>query len=349
MPGKYYPLLMTGFEYPGTSIQGLRFNYSTPLDNEYGNYGSGGWDDFVDYYAKAKVVSNVTTSTTTLFLSTTTGIIPGQVINFLNSSTLRVRTDTVVVSVNTATRSIQISSPQYSILRARSTSTAVGSPITIETLTEFHGDYRIGDRILISGIITSGYDGEYTLDTIYSNSMFGVTSYQVLGNTIATLITATVRAYSILSPLVTRNKLLGNYTFHAGYCPPPPPPLTGSTYEISVSPDAYTWYVGMQPTYSFGTVPSSINEGSAGTFNVVTTSVPSGTSLYWTIDYNSSSTFADFSAVYGSFTIAANTGSFTVTPSADSTTEGPETFKVNLRTVSTAGTIVSTSSVVTIN
>jgi len=347
MPGKYYPLLMTGFEYPGTAIQGLRFNYSTPLGNEYGNYGGGGWDDFVDYYAKAKVVRNVTTSTTTLFLSTTTGIIPGQVINFLNSSTLRVRTDTVVVSVNTATRSIQISSPQYSILRARSTATAVGSAMTIETLTEFHGDYRIGDRILISGIITSGYNGEYTLDTIYSNSMFGVTAYQVLGNTVATLITATVRAYSIISPVYAQTKLLGKYSFNAGYCPVPASTLTAGTYAISVAPSEYTWYLGV-PYYSFGTIPSSINEGGSGTFNIITANVSNGTTVYWTIG-NVSTTATDFSASYGSFTVNNNTGSFTVSPTADTTTEGFETFVVYLRTLSTSGSIVSTSTSVTIN
>jgi hypothetical protein len=347
MPGKYYPLLMTGFEYPGTAIQGLRFNYSTPLGNEYGNYGGGGWDDFVDYYAKAKVVADVTTSTTTLFLSTTTGIIPGQVINFLNSSTLRVRTDTVVVSVDTSTRSIQISAPQYNIIRARSTATAIGSAMTIETLTEFYGDYRVGDRILISGITTSGYNGEYTIDAIYNNTMFGVTAYQVLGNTVANLTMATVRAYSILSPVYAQTKLLGNYSFNAGYCPVSTSTLTAGTFAISVAPDAYTWYFGT-PYYSFGTIPSSINEGSVGTFNVVTANVTNGTTLYWTIG-NVSTAAADFSASYGSFTVNNNTGSFTVSPTADTTTEGFETFVVYLRTLSTSGSIVSTSTSVTIN
>jgi hypothetical protein len=99
------------------------------------------------------------------------------------------------------------------------------------------------------------------------------------------------------------------------------------------------------PSYSFGSIPSSINEGSAGTFNVTTTNVSDGTTLYWTVATNS----GDFGTTSGSFTITSNAGSFTVTPTADATTEGSETFTVALRTVSITGTVVATSSTVTIN
>ena len=102
------------------------------------------------------------------------------------------------------------------------------------------------------------------------------------------------------------------------------------------------------PSYSFGSIPSSINEGSAGTFNVTTTNVSNGTTLYWTIA-NTTTSNADFSSISGSFTITSNAGSFTVTPTADTTTEGSETFTVALRTVSTTGSIVATSNTVTIN
>jgi hypothetical protein len=38
------------------------------------------------------------------------------------------------------------------------------------------------------------------------------------------------------------------------------------------------------PTYAFSSVPTSINEGANGTFNVTTTDVANGTALYWTIN-----------------------------------------------------------------
>jgi len=89
---------------------------------------------------------------------------------------------------------------------------------------------------------------------------------------------------------------------------------------------------------------ASINEGSALTVNVTTTNVADATTLYWTV-----SNAGDFATSSGSFTITSNSGSFTVTPTADATTEGSETFEVSIRTGSTSGTVVATSSAITIN
>jgi len=103
------------------------------------------------------------------------------------------------------------------------------------------------------------------------------------------------------------------------------------------------------PIYTFDTIPSSIDEGSSGTFNVITyNEVPNGTTLYWTIN-NSTTAGADFSASSGSFTVNNRIGSFTVVALSDSLTEGAQTFAVQIRTVSTSGNIVVTSSSVTIN
>ena len=103
-------------------------------------------------------------------------------------------------------------------------------------------------------------------------------------------------------------------------------------------------------SYTFSSTPASINEGSSGTFNVSTggQGVPSGNTLYWTIN-NITTSAADFSATSGSFTITNNAGSFSVSTTADVTTEGPQTFTVYLRVGSTSGSIVGESASVTIN
>lgn len=93
---------------------------------------------------------------------------------------------------------------------------------------------------------------------------------------------------------------------------------------------------------------SSINEGSGLTFNVVTANAISGSTLYWTVNHTSTAS-ADFSATSGSFTITNNAGSFTVTPTADLTTEGAEAFTVSVRLGSISGTVLGTSSSVTVN
>jgi len=105
------------------------------------------------------------------------------------------------------------------------------------------------------------------------------------------------------------------------------------------------WTDSPTPTYTFSDIPTSIDEGIAGTFDVATTGVDNGTTLYWTIATNA----GDFETTSGSFTITSNTGSFTVTPTLDGTTEGSETFTVSIRTGSISGTVVATSGSVTIN
>jgi hypothetical protein len=99
------------------------------------------------------------------------------------------------------------------------------------------------------------------------------------------------------------------------------------------------------PSYAISPATSSVNEGSSLTFNVTTTSVTNGTVLNWAINTNT----GDFGTSSGTVTINSNTGTFTVTPTADSTTEGAETFSVSIYTGSISGTPVATSSTVTIN
>ena len=101
------------------------------------------------------------------------------------------------------------------------------------------------------------------------------------------------------------------------------------------------------PTYSV-THPSSINEGSSLLVSVSTSGVANGTVLYWTV-LNSTTSNSDFSSSSGSFTINSNSGSFSVPISADLTTEGAESFRVQIRTVSISGSVVRTSSLITIN
>jgi hypothetical protein len=103
------------------------------------------------------------------------------------------------------------------------------------------------------------------------------------------------------------------------------------------------------PIYSFRTTPTSINEGQSGSFVVNTVYVANNTTLYWTI-LNTSTSNLDFPSPFsGSFTITNGIGSFTVTPETDNTTEGSQTFTIQIRTSSTSGDIVLTSNSITVN
>jgi hypothetical protein len=106
------------------------------------------------------------------------------------------------------------------------------------------------------------------------------------------------------------------------------------------------------PTYAVTPSTSSVNEGSSVSFNVLTTNVSDGTTLYWTLNTVSGTiNSSDFvgGATSGSFTITSGTGSVTLNIANDVTTEGTESFQLQVRTDSTSGTVVVTSSTVTIN
>lgn len=93
---------------------------------------------------------------------------------------------------------------------------------------------------------------------------------------------------------------------------------------------------------------SSVNEGSSITFTVTTTNFSSGT-LYYTLENVSNWESSDQTAISGSFTVTGSSGSFTVTTVADGYTEGAEVFLARVRLNSTTGTIIGSSSNVTIN
>lgn len=102
------------------------------------------------------------------------------------------------------------------------------------------------------------------------------------------------------------------------------------------------------PTYSVTPSTTSVSEGSTVTFNVATTNVGSAT-LYWT--NAGTTTGADFvgGANSGSFAVTNNAGSFSVTIATDALMESVETLIIQIRTVSTSGSVVATASTVNVN
>ena len=128
------------------------------------------------------------------------------------------------------------------------------------------------------------------------------------------------------------------------------------TTNYGVNSDVSAFTSPVTPTVSYSLAPgsTSANEGTTVTFTVTTVNFGSGT-LYWTLEGISGTiNNADFSSpanavtAGGSVTITSNSGSFAVVLSNDTTTEGTESFRANLRTGSTTGTVVATSATVTV-
>lgn len=109
--------------------------------------------------------------------------------------------------------------------------------------------------------------------------------------------------------------------------------------DTSVTPAA--------PTYALAPTLTTITEGQTVTFNVTTTNVSNGTTLYWTRNTTVATprvAATDLAAVQGTVTINSNAGSFTVTPILDNIeSESTENLVIDLRTTGYSGTIVASS------
>ena len=113
---------------------------------------------------------------------------------------------------------------------------------------------------------------------------------------------------------------------------------TVTVNDISITPVSVT------------VIPSSLkaDEGQSITFTINTTSVPTGTVLYWiNIGTTVEADFAD-NLNSGSFTITSGIGTVLRPISADLTTEGPETIVLQIRSGSIIGSILATSSTVVV-
>jgi hypothetical protein len=108
-----------------------------------------------------------------------------------------------------------------------------------------------------------------------------------------------------------------------------------------------TWQI-IGINYSVAPNTTSINEGGSVTFTITTTNLPNGSTVYWT--NAGTAVAADFSGGVnsGSVVVNSNTASFSLTATSDATTEGSETIIIQIRTVSTSGTVVATAATVTI-
>ena len=104
------------------------------------------------------------------------------------------------------------------------------------------------------------------------------------------------------------------------------------------------------PTYSILADRTEANEGDTITWTINTTSIPDGTTLYYSLLVDPFDGYSDFTdnLYSGSFAINGNSATIQKTVTADSVTEGTETVVVQIRSGSVSGTILVESDPVTI-
>ena len=128
--------------------------------------------------------------------------------------------------------------------------------------------------------------------------------------------------------------------------------------SFSIGSNVYTLYgVGgvllnsnAGPTYTATASATAINEGSSVTITLTTANTADATFYYTLNSLSGTVEAADFTTpLSGTVTTVNNTATITLTTSADATTEGVETFEVEIRTDSITGNIVATTPTITIN
>ena len=115
---------------------------------------------------------------------------------------------------------------------------------------------------------------------------------------------------------------------------------------VKTSPTTTVNDTSTTPVYDISPNITSVNEGQSVTWTITTSNIPSNTTLYYT---NSGTTNgSDFTdgVNQGSIQLTNNIATLTKTLVNDFSTEGDETIILQLRTDSTSGTIVKTSTTV---
>ena len=125
---------------------------------------------------------------------------------------------------------------------------------------------------------------------------------------------------------------------------------TNSISGTIVATSSIVNIVDVVPSLSVTSSSLAVNEGNSVTFTVSGTNVPDGT-YYYSIEQQSGVlTASDFSpaSLTGSFPMASNSGTITITLSNDFTSEGNEQFYLNIRKDSVTGTILTTSNIIVV-
>ena len=279
------------------------------------------------------------TGMTALWLQLNPSATPAQALAFVNSTSKTAKLYDTASSVDyTDTRSLLGATNRFAFNKFNSaTQLTMGTiadavapgAVATYSLSSSAANVNEGSSVTITLTTTNITDGT-TIGYLISGIESSDISESLTGNFTVTGNTATI-TFNVVADATTE----GAQTMLLS--------LVGISSSVSVTVND-TSTTPLVPAYAVAPAANNVDEGSALTFNVTTTNVADATTLYWT-----ATNAADFSTSSGSFTITSNAGSVVVTPTADTTTEGAETFTLQIRTVSISGTVVATSSTVTIN
>ena len=126
---------------------------------------------------------------------------------------------------------------------------------------------------------------------------------------------------------------------------------TGSTSGPGVTTSSNVTIGDVTPTVNVAESTTSVDEGGSVTFTISGSNIPDGTYYYTIYEEEGTVASTDFNPanLNGSFSVSNNSGSITITIAEDITSEGPDQFKIQIRTGSISGAVIAESNAITIN
>ena len=105
------------------------------------------------------------------------------------------------------------------------------------------------------------------------------------------------------------------------------------------------------PTINVTESATTVDEGGSVTFTISGSNIQDGNYFYTIYQEAGTINPTDFNPAVldGNFTISNNSGSITITIAEDVTSEGPDIFKIQIRTGSTSGAVIAESNTIVIN
>ena len=145
MPGIDVGQLMTGVDYPKTTIDTLPLSYAAGWDFEVAPFGTSIWEDGIGFYTSTTVTNTATTGTKVISLGSVEGLSAGQHANIISSITNK------FYSTNTIIKSISGNNITFS-----STLTDSVYPGDVIEFWTYDGNSKLLDSAIDGGIWTSG-------------------------------------------------------------------------------------------------------------------------------------------------------------------------------------------------
>ena len=220
------------------------------------------------------------------------------------------------------------STPTYSITES-STSVNEGSSVSFTVNTNHVG---AGTTLFFNAI-----GGQVSAADFSDGSLSG--SFQVVG-----IANTTVGVTTFVRSIATDFLNSENETFSIEI-------RTGSLAGPIVATSNVITIGDVVATVNVAESTTSVDEGGSVTFTISGSNIPDGTYYYTIYEEDGTIASTDFNPanLNGSFSVSNNNGSITITIAEDITSEGPDQFKIQIRTGSISGTVIAESSAITIN